>query len=80
MNTCELCRHWRRDNIAGGFGRCVITRSTVAAPFGEVDSKAVAMAGRATTAVLMTRADFGCVQFEGLIIAELARMETLLDG
>lgn len=59
MNTCAECRFWKTEG--NDFGECERTRTEhFRVTIGE---RAVAVCAN-NLAVLRTRSDFGCVQFE----------------
>lgn len=64
MNNCANCKWWgQSENIKDGWGWCILTAVDQEIPEHK-DSKAIAFDHEGYYAVLHTRPDFGCVQWE----------------
>jgi hypothetical protein len=69
LNTCETCRHWEKkpghfnQSNHSGYGRCVIAAGYAGEP--DIDDvMAYATDSEDYEAQLMTKPNFGCVQWE----------------
>lgn len=62
--TCKTCNHWENDTPTAqsreGFGECgVLSQDTMAYVLPVVQNESL------TSANVMTKADFGCNQYDG---------------
>lgn len=60
---CATCKWWEQDEDDGTKGTCALTEMDMGDPV-RPESLAVAADGEEYRGVLVTRQDFGCVQWE----------------